>query len=588
MSDEFRLWLLVLLLALVACGRLPFGDGAADDDGEGAESVYVPVVLDLAMQGSPPLLDPQKAQRQNSLDLIENLYVGLTNYNVATNTIEPELARSWEVSSDGRLWTFRLRDDISWILPTEQTRPDGLTAVAAVRPVVADDVVYAVQRACDSRTETPDAFILFIITGCEAVYSLPAPTPEDLTAVGIRALDEQTVEVSLTKPAAHFLTITSMPVFKPVPVELVEEFGSDPGVNGQDPTWYTVEETMYSGPFVPVLAKSSSDRIVLHRNHKWPLPRRGNVDVINIFFLDDEMDIYQSWADNDLDVSPLPASEREDVLERVPFKVTLVPQQTIFYFGFNFDSGVFREVEIRQAFNAALDRDIMVEELYGERALGMRHLTPPGVVGTLPVDEVGVGYRPDYARQKIADSNFRACRLMPEMTFLVSSADLSLQLAELARDMWVDELGCDEKQFIFEQVGFGTLLSDTQRDGGAERPDIWELGWATYYPDAHNWVGDLLHCNDSANRQNRSCSEVDQLIQQADLTLDPVARADLYRQIENLFFGENGSYPIIPLYLPSDYVLVQTWLQYQPAIFGGEQYDTYLLNPDLKRLERSR
>jgi ABC-type transport system substrate-binding protein len=218
----------------------------------------------------------------------------------------------------------------------------------------------------------------------------------------------------------------------------------------------------------------------------------------------------------------------------------------------------------------------------------MRHLTPPGAVGAPPVDQVGEGYSPDYAVQQVADSGFVSCQLIQPIRFLISTSDVALQRAELIRDMWLDELNCPPEQIIIEQAQFGALLANTRADAGAARPDIWELGWAAYYPDAQNWLGDLVHCTESENRQHRPCSEVDELIRQVENTSDTAEREALFREIEDVLFGREGLEPITPLYVPGDFILVQSWLEYVPAIFGGEQYDTYLVDATLKRLERSR
>jgi oligopeptide transport system substrate-binding protein len=84
------------------------------------------------------------------------------------------LASSWDVSENGRVWTFNLRDDIFWVRPDSPARGQSFWRAQAVRPVVADDLVYAVQRICQRSTGTPDAVILFIIEGCESVYTGPA------------------------------------------------------------------------------------------------------------------------------------------------------------------------------------------------------------------------------------------------------------------------------------------------------------------------------------------------------------------------------------------------------------------------------
>jgi ABC-type oligopeptide transport system substrate-binding subunit len=137
-------------------------------------------------------------------------------------------------------------------------------------------------------------------------------------------------------------------------------------------------------------------------------------------------------------------------------------------------------------------------------------------------------------------------------------------------------------------VQFGTLLANTRPDAGAARPDMWDLGWASYYPDANNWMEDVLHCTKSENRQNRNCSDVDNLIENAAVSDIEEFRIDLYRQIERLFFAEDGIEAITPLYARADYLLKQAWVSFVPASFGGEQYDTYTIDLVVKELEQSR
>jgi ABC-type oligopeptide transport system substrate-binding subunit len=312
------------------------------------------------------------------------------------------------------------------------------------------------------------------------------------------------------------------------------------------------------------------------------------VDRVNIIHLDDDNDAYLLWEDRDLDLSPIPAAEQTNILSRHQAKSVLITNQDVFYLAYNFESPAFSIPEVRRAFGAAIDRERLVREVHGGLALPMRHLAPPGVVGAPPIDQVGTGYSPDLARQLMDNSVFGDCRLMPPITYLVSSSDIALQQAELLRAMWMEELGCSEEQTTIAQVQFGQLLADTRPDAAAKRPDLWDLGWASYYPDEDNWLGDVLHCEDSENRQLRPCSEVDELIRQAGRETDVDQRWELYRRAERAFFGENGIEPMSPLFVRGRYVLRQGWISYTPAHFGGEQYDTYLLDPEVKELERNR
>jgi oligopeptide transport system substrate-binding protein len=327
--------------------------------------------------------------------------------------------------------------------------------------------------------------------------------------------------------------------------------------------------------------------MVLHRNPLWPIEKPGNVDVVNIFFLEDEMDAFELWRDRGLDIAPLPADEREAFIQRSPNDVLVTSDQVLFYLGFNFGSQVFREAEVRRAFSAAIDRQRLIDELYNGRGITMRHATVPGIVAALPVDEVGVGYSPDYARQQMAASTQRSCRVMPAVTLLVSAADLSLRQAEMIRDMWIEELDCLKENINIEQVQFGALLANTSPTA-LGRPDMWELAWAPFFPDAHNLIGDLLHCEDSENRQSRECSEADTLLRRASTIIDPAERTALYRQAESLFFNETGLFPIAPLYIRARETIIQSWVTFAPAAFGGQQWDRIALEADIKELERSR
>ena len=550
-----------------------------------APEVNAPVVLDLSfVRSGLPDIDPQVTNDSDGIDLIENLFVGLTRFNHVTNQVEPALATSWDVSENGRLWTFSLRDDISWVQPSGRI-VDGYVISEAVRPVVASDLVFAIQRACARETNAPEAFILFLIEGCEQVHQLATATPADLENIGVKALNDTTLQVSLTRPAAHFLTITSLWFMRPLPRELfeeafVEEYGDD---------WQTAVQTgaplLTSGPFVSL----DETFTTLQRNTLWPIPFQGNIEIVKINYVDNDDLALLLWEAKSLDLISATDLNLSTLSNATLQHLQLVNQQTLFYLNYNFESGVFREANVRRAFNAAIDREALVEEVFGQAAQPMRHLMPPGVVGAPPVDQVGVGYSPDFARLQFAETGFRTCRLIPnEIRFMVSSSDLSLLQAELIVQMWVEELGCEESQFKIEQVPFGTLLANTRADAGAARPDIWELAWASYFPDGQNWMGDLLHCQESENREKRPCSQVDTLIREAATTMDMGKRLELYRQIENMMFGDEGITPLIPLYLRSDLVLVQDWLTYQPALFGGEQYDNYQIEVSRKELERSR
>ncbi|MCK5827337.1 peptide ABC transporter substrate-binding protein, partial [Candidatus Bipolaricaulota bacterium] len=158
----------------------------------------------------PPSLDPNIATDTTSIQVIQALFLGLTDFDDATMAVVPELATSWENSEDGLKWTFHLRNDVIW------TRTG--------RKVTAHDVVYSVKRTLDPATGSSYAYVLWIIEGAQAFNNDEGGTAE---GVGVRAIDDYTVEFTLAQPAGYFPSIAGMWICRPIPRFIVEEYGDD-------------------------------------------------------------------------------------------------------------------------------------------------------------------------------------------------------------------------------------------------------------------------------------------------------------------------------------------------------------------------
>ena len=549
------------------------------------------VVLDVGHVGGVNTFDPQRNLSSNELDVVRNLLVGLTLFNHQTNQIEPQLAESWQVSSDGLVWTFFLRQDVLWVQPIPSrtlalsSAVPSLREVQTVRQVVAYDVVTAVQRACDPGIPTPDVSILYIIAGCEAINRQGSATLADLQTIGAQALDPFTLQITLNRPASYFLAITAMPLLRPVPREVIDNVRL-----GQDWADPTQKQFQSNGPYVlspqTDLENDDTPHLVLERNPFWPWGTyQDSPDKVIIWQYNTTQAAYTQWQRLQLDLTRIPLPEQDALRVRSDQKLVLFPEQAVFYVAYNFDSPIFSNPHLRRAFSAAIDREALVQKVYERQGMAMRHFTPPGVWGAPPLNEIGLGYDPDYARQQMAAAGIRSCLLLPTIRYMVSNSDTSLFQAETIRDMWVRELGCEKEQIIIEQVQFGALLANTQPDAAERRPDVWDLGWSSYYPDANNWLGDVLLCNSLNNRMKRPCAEIDQLLARAALAA-PEQRLQIYRRAEDEFFGRDGLIPITPLFVRGRYWARQTWIDFTPHSFDGAQYDKYYVNWELKKIEQ--
>jgi oligopeptide transport system substrate-binding protein len=173
----------------------------------------------------------------------------------------------------------------------------------------------------------------------------------------------------------------------------------------------------------------------------------------------------------------------------------------------------------------------------------------------------------------MAEAGYPNCEGFPQVTLLGYSGQATLDWIEFAQANWTENLGCAADVIQIEQQSFADLLTATAADTPTEdRPHMWTLGWGPDYADENNWVGDVLWCGNAENRQKRVCNETDDLIVQARMESDPEARIELYRQIEENFFGEGGEQPFASIFLRIAYVARHSWLTRTPSLFGGEQY----------------
>ena len=562
------------------------------------------VTLDIATNGLPGELDPQRPGTELTNLVTNNVYAGLTRIDLATDDVIGELAYDWQISEAGRIWTFDLRDDIYWVQASVDDgfgfgsgRAEADVNVVQIRPISAEDIVFAIRRACNRNTGTSDASTLFLIEGCQQVYSLPNPEEEELATIGVRAISDTRLEVRLTRPAAWFLSMTALPVFRPIPADYFQD---------EEVDWLDTETIYTSGPFIysPLTDLEAEPRAVvtLEQNPFWPENLRNNqtqsnfepVERINLHRYNSSAESLVAFENSEIDMAPLPSSEVEEAVAPPARRPPLVTRNEVYFLGFNLDSPAFGIPEVRYAFNAAIDRDKLLRDVYGREGLAMQHFAPPGVLHAPPFDEVGIGFSPDLALFQMTNSGYSACRAIGSVRYLINATDSALRHAESLIEMWVDELGCDANQFEIEQVKFGELLSRTRADAGANRPDIWDLGWVSVEYDVHDWYASVIHCRGGENRPKRPCSEIDDLIDQAAITFDKDARTALYREIENGLFGNNGWAPFVPLYAGATYQLEQNWIRHISDDDAGDfvrsgllRFDEWQVNQLLKDLEQS-
>jgi oligopeptide transport system substrate-binding protein len=526
-----------------------------------------------------PTLDPQVGEDVISINWVENLFVNLTNYDLDTNEVVPEAATDWTVSDDGLVYTFNLRTDIPWVNynpvtgeTTQEVEFDEDGNEVGPRFVTANDFEYGIKRACDPNIGSYYSTVIApLIVGCEDVLNVEDPSDEEAVAaakdaVGVTALDESTLEITLAFPASYFMTMTPMWTLAATPSWAIEEHGAD--------EWYEAGRIVSNGRFS--LDEWVHDvRYAMVRNPLFPadLAGDGNIERVVTAVVPDRSTGYALWLNNEVDYTGgIPGEELEAFLEEFPDEAVQIPDLAVFYISFRETKPPFDDPAVRRAFSAAFDRATFVDEVRQGQGLPMTHFAPPGIFGAPPIDEVGIGFDPEFAQAQLAEAGYPGCEGFPQVTLLGYSGQSTLNWIEYAQGQWETHLGCSADLIQIEQQPFSELLAATAADTpDAEAPHMWTLGWGPDYADENNWVGDVLWCGNTENRQKRECGEVDDLIIEAREETDPARRIELYRQIEEMFFGEEGETPFFPIFLRIQWVGVHDWYDFTPALFGGQQ-----------------
>ncbi len=487
-------------------------------------------------------LDPVSLPRDDKAarDLAENLFVGLTRQNPDNGAIEPMLAREWQTSPDGLTWTFKLRSDVQWVRFNAASGQ-----VEAVRPVVAGDFVYGIRRACDPQLPNPAAHSVFIIAGCSTIAKANPQIVNDLfiaRQLGVRATGQQTLEISLAFPAVYFPTLLALPEFRPVPREAI----------AKDPDWTKPDTIITNGPF----ALKSWDRAnsaELIRNPLWLDALTGNVTNIAVAFSKDT----NTFTNADFArIDPTAAQTLKDAgltVQSVPRSVTIL--------GFSAERTITQTDAVRRALALSINRDALIKALPAGSVMTTSFLLPTNAPDNR-------GYMPDAAKAALTASSIPGCNRLPEKFDLaIDTSPASVILAQTLIEGWKTTLGCLTTVFNIRKVSDTTLqdianatVNVDESQNGTPRPQLWIATWTPDYDDPNAWVADALHCQYGYLHANVACGNADTLVDQAGREPDAAKRADAYKQAEAIWFGPNGTYPVVPLYTTLEAHAYASWL----------------------------
>jgi oligopeptide transport system substrate-binding protein len=517
------------------------------------------VTLRTVVGTEPPTLDPSLVTDTTSNFFVRQMFVGLTGFDEEANVV-PDLATEWEVSEDGLVWTFTLRDDIQWV-----HRDPATGEFEALRPVDANDVAFGVTRALDPNTGSEYAYVLYSIAGAEELNTAdPAAEGfEELMAnLGVEVVDETTIQFTLNEPAAYFPSIMALSTAYPIPAETIEQFGDN---------WTEAGLIVTNGPYT-LREWSHASSIMIEKNPLW-------VDADNVQFeldggpiIQEESTAMSLYENNEIDIMssppgwgpPLPDMDRIRSDAQLSEELFIAPQLCTYYYGFVNSKPPFDDVNVRKAFAMAIDRQSLIDNVVKGDQLPAHSFAPPGIFGNV-ADNLEIGaslVMDDYAAQVGEAQALLEQAGYPtgegiDITLGHNTSEAHAQIAQAVQAMWQEAFPAANIDIENQEwaVYLDTLLPDSPDE---EKPNVYRLGWCADYPDSNNWLNDVFNSKSTQNYAKFNNEEYDALVTEAAFEEDPDRRLDLYTQAEEILI--NDVQAIAPIYYYTYVRLYKPWV----------------------------
>lgn len=473
-----------------------------------------PADLTIINFSEPQSLDPAVISAQPDMRIVSGMFEGLTRADPKTGEAVPGLAERWDISPDGKVYTFHLRTNLLW---------------STGEPIRATDVVYSWIRTLDPTTASDYAGQLFYVKNAEAFN---AGKIKDASQVGVSAVDPFTVRVELNHPTVFFLDVCAMPMASVVPRRVIEKLGD---------SWIKAKPLPVSGPYELDFWRLN-DKVRLKKNPLYWDARNTRSEIIDLLPIGSAagaLNLYErGQADIVWDKELVPTELLDLLLKRPDF-------HTFNYLGtyflrINVTRKPFDDVRVRKALALAIDKRRIVERITRGGEQPTSHLVPNGTAHYTSPE--GLGYDPELARKLLAEAGYPGGKNFPRIEYMFNApaggGKIHEKIAIELQQMWRDNLGVDIE---LRQLEMQVYLSEQDQ----MHYDISRSSWIGDYNDANTFLN-MFVTNDGNNRTGWSNPRYDELIRQANETADMAAREKLFQEAETILVRDE--LPIVPLF----------------------------------------
>ncbi len=555
------IYLLLVSVIVVSCKR---GDGSGYETRTAKGTVFYGGVFRMNEVEDFRSLYPLNVTEVTSDRITKQIYEGLIKQSQDELTILPSLAEQLEFNSDATVWTFFIRRGVRF--QDNECFPDGKG-----RLITAHDFKYCFELLCTASPENQHFNATFkdrVIGANEYYQSTIDKKPLAQGVTGIKVLNDSVLQISLMQPFSGFLNILSTPGCWVFPKEAVEKYGIEMRT-----------KCVGTGPF-QVKSVNEGESVVLERNpNYWDIDEFGNqlpyLDAIKFSFIKEKKSEFLEFKRGNLDmIFRLPVEMISEILgdfnhakeTNAKFEMQVVPAMSIFYYGFQHQSEAFAKKEVRLAFNYAINRDKIVNNiLQGEGIPGIYGIVPPSFSGYENDKLHGYSYDVDKARKYMAKAGYPDGKGFPKLTLQTNSGggNRNLQISEAVQKMLKENLNVDVDINV---LPFAEHLERLETG----KANFWRSGWIADYPDPETFLTLLYGKHVPPNLTDKSylntvrykSEKFDTLFSAAMHELDDRKRMDLYLQADQQAIDDGA---ILPVFYDENYRLLKPYVKNFPA-----------------------
>ena len=476
----------------------------------------------------PNTIDPALNSAVDGAVMINHIFEGLYKWvddGSGNATLALGQAKEVTPNADKTVYTVKLRDDIKW--------SDG-------KDVVAADFVYAWQRFVDPNTAADYCYMADIILNANEIMA----GEMDKSELGVKAIDEKTLEITLHTACPYFEEIMAFPALMPIRSDIIEQYGDQ---------WTFSPETYIGNGQYKMAEWSHNEFIKLVPSETYYDVDKLGPKVIKFALMDDTNAIYAAYRSGSLNfIQEVPVDEIPGLLSSGELKVH--PYLGTYYCCFNTSKAPFDDVRVREAFSLVIDRNYIVENVTKTGQKPATAFVPSGIsdapgakddfraVGGDYMDVSAEKYQEncERARQLLTEAGYPNGEGFPIVEYLYNTSDNHRLIGEALQNMWQTELGVTVN---LVNQDWNTFL-DTRKNGDYS---IARNGWIADSNDPMSFL-DMWLTGGGNNDAQYSNPDYDALIMQAKSTSDLAERMSLMHQAEDILMGQDVVHAAIYFY----------------------------------------